>query len=49
MVALLHALRIIFGWHAVIGEWEVPTWVSWIALIIAGYLAYEGIKLDSKS
>jgi len=24
----------------------VPLWVSWIGLAIAGYLAYQGVKLS---
>lgn len=48
-IALLHALRLIFGWQAVIGGWEVPTWVSWLALVIAAYLGYEGIRLGRET
>lgn len=24
LIALLHALRLVYGWSAVIGGWEVP-------------------------
>ncbi len=44
-IAVLHALRILFGWEAIIGGLAVPTWVSWVALVVAGYLAYEGFRL----
>jgi hypothetical protein len=47
LVALLHALRLLRGWHVVIGDFSVPVWVSWIGLAIAGYLAYEGLRLSS--
>ena len=43
IVALLHVLRIFFGWPAVIGGWTVPMWLSWIGLIVAGGLSYLGI------
>ena len=45
VVALLHVLRILMGWPAVIGGWAVPMWVSWIALVVAGGLSYFGLSL----
>ena len=46
IIAVLHALRILLGWDAAIGGWAVPMWLSWLALIIAGYLSYMGYKLS---
>ncbi len=46
IIALLHAARIFYGWEAVIGGLRVPTWISWIALVISGYLAYAGLSLS---
>jgi hypothetical protein len=46
LVALLHLARIVFGWSAVIGGWSVPMWLSWVALIVAGALAYFGFSLS---
>jgi hypothetical protein len=40
IVTLLHALRLFFGWHAAIGGWIVPMWVSWVGVAVAGFLAY---------
>lgn len=48
-IAVLHLLRLFFGWEAIIGGWPVPTWISWLALVIAGYLAFEGIRFGRKS
>jgi hypothetical protein len=45
---IIHALRIINGWEAVIGGWAVPMWVSWLVVIIVGPLAYQGFKLSKK-
>lgn len=28
LIALVHALRLAFGWHAVVNIWAVPTYVS---------------------
>jgi tetratricopeptide (TPR) repeat protein len=46
LTALLHVLGLVFGWEAIIGGWAVPTWLSWVAMVIAGYLAYEGFRLN---
>ena len=43
-IALLHLLRIVFGWEAMVGAWIVPTWFSWVALPVAVYLTYEGFR-----
>jgi hypothetical protein len=49
LVALLHLARIVFGWSAVIGARSVPMWLSWIALVVAGALAYFGFSLAGQS
>lgn len=46
-IAVLHALRLVFGWEAVIGGWAVPGWVSVVALAAAGALAYLAFKPKS--
>lgn len=43
-VATLHALRLFFGWHASIGGWIVPMWLSWAGLALAGFLAYNAFS-----
>lgn len=45
VIALLHAVRILHGWQVTIGGGVVPIWVSWIGLVIAAYLAYQGFRL----
>ena len=49
VIAVLHLLRLLLGWEAVIGGWFVPRWISWMALVIAGLLAFEGIRIGRKS
>jgi hypothetical protein len=46
LMALLHVLRLLRGWQLTIGDVVVPLWVSWIGLAIAGYLAYQGVKVS---
>ena len=44
LIALGHAMRLLFRWHVTIENVVVPVWISWIGLIIAGYLAYQGFR-----
>ncbi len=48
IIALLHFLRIIFGWGAVIGSLVIPLWLSILAFVVVGYLSYSGYKLSKK-
>ncbi|MBI2137588.1 hypothetical protein HYU12_03655 [Candidatus Woesearchaeota archaeon] len=45
VIAVLHLLRAVLGWSAVIGSFNVPVWFSWIAVFAAAFLAYSGFKL----
>ena len=39
LVALLHILRLVFGWEVTFQEGVVPLWVSWLGVVVAGGLA----------
>ena len=41
-MAIMHLLRIILGWEVQISGLAIPFWVSWLALLITGALAYFG-------
>jgi len=49
LIALGHVLRIVLGWSFMVQDFAVPMWASCIAVIIMGYLAYEGFRLARKS
>jgi hypothetical protein len=46
-MAVLHLLRIIFGWAAEIAGVGVPIWASWLALVVAGALAWFGFRQNA--
>ena len=48
IVALAHALRLVFKWEVIVAGWLVPMWVSAVALVIAAYLAYVGLRKESR-
>ncbi len=48
IIAVLHLSRIVQGWSAVIAGWSIPLWLSWVAVVVTGYLAYNGLLLSKK-
>ncbi|HYF10521.1 MAG TPA: hypothetical protein VD967_02865 [Candidatus Paceibacterota bacterium] len=44
VVAVVHLLRAINGWEVSIDTFAVPMAVSWLGILLAGYLAYWGLK-----
>ena len=40
LVAVMHLLRLVFGWEVTLDGMVVPIWVSIMGLLIAGALAY---------
>ena len=49
LIALGHVLRIVLGWSFMVQDIPVPMWASGLAVVIMGYLAYEGFRLARKS
>jgi len=39
VVAILHALRLLYGWEVTINGWAVPMWVSVIGFVVPAGLA----------
>jgi hypothetical protein len=48
VVALFHLVRISMDWNVMIADWSVPMWVSWIGLVVAGGLAFFGLRVAVK-
>lgn len=46
IVAILHLLRLIFGWEVIMGNWQIPIWVSFVGVGVSGFLAYIAFKLS---
>lgn len=49
LVALLHVLRLIFAWEAILDGRVMPMWMSWVAVVITGFLAVQGLRLSRRS
>lgn len=39
-VAVIHAMRLVFGWDFIVGDLELPLWLSWVGVAFAAYLSY---------
>ena len=44
LIALLQLLRIVMGWSVTLNGVDVPLWVSWIAVAVAGALSLVGFR-----
>ena len=42
VVAVVHAMRVLNGWEVMFGEYDVPMWLSYIAVALGAYLAWTG-------
>lgn len=44
VVAIVHLLRVVNGWEININDWNAPMWGSWAGVVVAGWMAYHGLK-----
>jgi hypothetical protein len=44
-IALMHVGRLVMGWDAEIGDFDVPYWASFLGAGVAGFLAYSSRNL----
>jgi len=42
IISALQLVRALAGWPITVGSTMIPVWVSWIAFIVAGALAWIG-------
>jgi sterol desaturase/sphingolipid hydroxylase (fatty acid hydroxylase superfamily) len=47
IAAIVHASRTAFHWQVVLAGWRVPVWISAVAMVVAAFLAYEGVHAKS--
>ena len=49
LMALVHLTRIAFGWGFALGDFMVPTWLSWIGILITAYLSYASFHFARRA
>jgi len=47
VVTIVHLLRVLNGWDISIHTFDMPIWVSWIGVLLAGYLTSQGLRKRS--
>jgi hypothetical protein len=45
IVSLAHLARVVLGWNIVVGVYDIPLWLSLVAVVGAGFLSYSAFKL----
>ncbi|MCR4274828.1 MAG: hypothetical protein NUW02_02145 [Candidatus Campbellbacteria bacterium] len=45
VIGILHLMRVLYAWNAVIAGWMVPMWLSWLAVLACALLVWSGLKL----
>jgi hypothetical protein len=48
LIAVGHLLRVVLGATLVVEGTAIPMWPSVLAVIVMGYLAFEGFRLSTK-
>ena len=48
LIALAHLVRLVNQTPAQLGGWAVPFWLSWLALIVPGFLCLWAFRLASR-
>jgi len=49
LIALGHLVRILFGVPFVVSDISIPIWPSLVAILVTGFLSYEGFHFARKS
>jgi len=49
IITLGHLLRVVLGATLVVEGFAVPMWASVVAIVVLGYLAFQGFRLSGKS
>ena len=44
--AVLHLWRLLAGFDVIVNEWVIPRMVSVVAVVVAGYIAYQSYNLS---
>lgn len=46
VIAAVHLIRVWKGWDVTVGDNDIQLWVSWAAVVVAGYLSYSGYQIN---
>ena len=49
IVAVAHLLRSVAAWPVAIGGLDIPIWISWLVVVVAGALAWFGLRQNRRA
>lgn len=44
VVTLVHLWRALSGMDLILGATVIPMWLSWVVVLVLGYLSYQGLR-----
>lgn len=44
VIAVMHLLRSLMGWEVIANGAMIPMWISWLGVLVFGYLAYHAFS-----
>lgn len=48
IIAIMHLLRLVFGWQFNLFGWATPYWLSGIGAVVAAFLSYASFQITKK-
>ena len=48
VIAVLQAVRALYQWPVLVGGIDIPAWVSWVAVVVAGSLCMWAFRSGHK-
>jgi hypothetical protein len=49
LIAFAHLVRLVFGAPVVVQDVAIPLWASGVAVVVTGFLSYEGFHFARKA
>jgi hypothetical protein len=49
LVAVIHLMRFALGWSVQLGTWNVPLWMSLLAVLVSASVAIWGLTLARRA
>lgn len=49
VITLVHICRVALGWQVTVDSTVIPMWLSWIAIPVGAFLAYQSFKFGRRA
>ena len=48
VIAVVQAVRALYQWPVQVGDFDMPVWASWIAMVASGSMCIWAFRCDKK-